>query len=488
MSSQDHGRWWRRAGVLVVALAVAGAVIGARPYAGGWNDGSRLAAAESLGEHGTFAIDESIFVQVPPVVEGHPTPYPSDKPGLLLNGTLDKLFIDGHYYSDKSPVPNVILAGLYKGWLSFNGPAARERPDLYCWFLTVMTSGMAYLVTICAVRRISTLIGLDARTVFLLTTAVAFGSVAGAYSRHVNSHIWFLGAAAVLCLGLARANDQFAWSGWPAIVGTAAGFGYTCDLGIGPPLLLCLIPFCILAYRRWQPVVVVGVAMLPWVLAHHALNHMIGGTLLPANMVAEYLQWPGSPFTDRVMTGGWKHNAGWLVVYAIDLVVGKKGILLHNVPLWIIPGGAILLGLYRPQYRLTAVFVSSWSVLAVMVYAATSTNYGGQCCAVRWFVPLVAPGFWIAALTLREFPQYRPDFTWLTGCGVVLGTFMWRDGPWAAKMVPGLWGWVAAAGAGWGVVRLRAWRTATRSEGVPTLPLTLTQNVSDLTPRSSSAA
>src|SRR6185295_4349664 len=101
---------------LLVATAVA--VLGAEPYAGGWNDGSRLAAVESLGERGTFIIDDSVFVRVRPAEPGRPLPYPADRADLLTHGTLDKLFIDGHYYSDKSPVPSVLMACLYRAWLS----------------------------------------------------------------------------------------------------------------------------------------------------------------------------------------------------------------------------------------------------------------------------------------------------------------------------------------------------------------------------------
>ncbi len=49
---------------LVVVAAAAVAAVSARPYAGAWNDGSRLATVEALVDHGTFAIDRSIFVAV----------------------------------------------------------------------------------------------------------------------------------------------------------------------------------------------------------------------------------------------------------------------------------------------------------------------------------------------------------------------------------------------------------------------------------------
>ncbi len=53
--------WW--IGVLVLVSSGLVAAASARPYAGSWNDGSRLAAVESLIDYRNFAIDQSVFVQ-----------------------------------------------------------------------------------------------------------------------------------------------------------------------------------------------------------------------------------------------------------------------------------------------------------------------------------------------------------------------------------------------------------------------------------------
>src|SRR5262245_23214162 len=91
-------------GPVVAGVAAVIAAVSALPDAGGWNDGSRLATVESLVDYRTLRIDDSVFVQ--PSAAPH-SPYP-DEP-LLRDGTKDKLLIDGHYYSDKSPVPALWL-------------------------------------------------------------------------------------------------------------------------------------------------------------------------------------------------------------------------------------------------------------------------------------------------------------------------------------------------------------------------------------------
>ena len=115
----------------VLALAGLIALFSARDYAGGWNDGSRLATVECLVDHHTFAIDSSIFVQVPQSTDT-PGPYLATDRNLVEHGTADKLLIGGHYYSDKSPVPALLMATFYEAWQACTGLTACQRPDRFC--------------------------------------------------------------------------------------------------------------------------------------------------------------------------------------------------------------------------------------------------------------------------------------------------------------------------------------------------------------------
>src|SRR5438128_2102448 len=81
--------------LLVLVGAVLVALVSARAYAGAWNDGSRLATVECLVDHHTLAIDDSIFLKVPPRDgPSTPGPYDSNDP-LLRSGTADRLWING---------------------------------------------------------------------------------------------------------------------------------------------------------------------------------------------------------------------------------------------------------------------------------------------------------------------------------------------------------------------------------------------------------
>src|SRR5207253_10504000 len=127
-------------GCLLVLGAFVVGFAGAFPYAGSWNDGSRLAAVESIIDHHTLAIDDSIFVRVPAdaAVTGR-APYTVQNDDLLQFGTRDKLLINGHFYSDKPAVISFLMAGCY--WLGERCglPAAARRPDFFCRMMAVGT-------------------------------------------------------------------------------------------------------------------------------------------------------------------------------------------------------------------------------------------------------------------------------------------------------------------------------------------------------------
>jgi hypothetical protein len=119
-------------------------------------------------------------------------------------------------------------------------------------------------------------------------------------------------------------------------------------------------------------------------------------------------------------------------------------------------------------------FLLGWCLAAWAVYAVLSNNMGGGCCSVRWFVPFLAPGFWVLAVLLRDRPGCRPGFVALAAWGGVLAAVMWWNGPWHPRMVPFLWPVVGAAlttwaGVAWG--RRRAAAPAAPAEAEPPEPV-----------------
>lgn len=446
-----------RGGLLVLVVAGGIAFLAATREARSWNDGSRLATVESLVERGTWAIDDSVFVKVPQPGSGWPSPYAADDALLQARGTQDKLLIDGHYYSDKSPVPALPLAGLY-GFLRWQGMlGVADDPATFCWVMCLASAGLAYVVAVFCVWRIGLPLGLGDGTRLLLTASFAVATVSLTYARAVNNHVLLLAIAAAIWLQLAWLAQRSSTVGRFAVLGLLAGLAYTIDLGAGPPLLV--VTFLLACWRGRSvglPLVFL-LAALPCVALHHGLTYLIAGTWLPANALPEFLAWPGSPFNAGNITGTWGHESiGDFALYALDLLFGKKGFVLHNLP--------VLLALVAlPVVWLRArekAEVASAALLCLgvwLVYAAGSTNASGGCVSVRWFVPLLVPAFYVLALALREYPTLRADLLVLSLGGVVLAGLAAWVGPWSLRMVPGYWyvvGGTLVAWAGLLVTRL----------------------------------
>ena len=430
MSSCSHKNYHTR---ILLAGAILITVISALPYAGGWNDGSRLASVESLADYHTLIIDESVFVKTPGIVTKNAAlAWPPNNHALIDNGTLDKLFIKDHYYSELSPLPSVIMAGVYKAVQTATGLTASENPPLFCYVMTVIFSGMAYVIAVCCMDAMLALMGLSCAPRLLLAWSFALATVALPYVRNVNNHIMLLGlfsAIMFLAVGYTLPGENKQWR--LMMIGSLAGIGYTIDLGTGPVLVLAVTGFIILQTRSWQSVALALMMALPWFLMHHLLNYRIGGTFGPVNSVPEYFEWPGCPFKPEILTGHWLHPNLWhFFVYAIDLLFGKRGFFGHNIALYLsIP--AIVFLLRNKSGRTPLVYFSLSLILGTwLLYSVASNNHSGVCCSIRWFVPLLVPFYYLLAAFLKERPDYTTDLLILSAWGLVMGALMWIGGPW----------------------------------------------------------
>jgi hypothetical protein len=461
------------------------AIVSARPYAGGWNDGSRLATVESLVDRHTLAIDESVYVA--PAAAAR-EPYAPGNSLLAEYGTLDKLYVAGRFYSDKSPVPAVLMAGVYQCWRSIGGPSAADRPDWFARMLTWLFAGAPFVLAVAAIGRTMRHFDVPEPWDLLLTGSVAFGSLALPYAAQVNNHILLFAVAAGVCETIARPGPiAFGRAAW---LGALAGFGYTIDLGAGPPLAVAVTGIIIWRVREsggsmqsefvvfrsakersfaerkttigdspWSRVAIFALFALPFVAAHHAITYAMAGTIGPANASAEFFRWPGSPFTESNMTGGWNHSSPMKAgLYALDLLFGKKGFLLFSPPMLLAVFASVWL-VKRPRVeRSTIVALAAWAIGTWLLYAATSRNLSGQCLSVRWFVPLLAPGYLVLGLVARDVPQWRRDILVLCAGGLLLTGELVVRGPWYGRIPIMFWpvvGCTLAAWAGVVVARLR---------------------------------
>ena len=448
----------------MAALAVA--LVSARPYAGSWNDGSRLALVESLVDFRTLSIDRSIFVDPSRAKGTEAKPYDPQQQSLMQHGTPDKVLINGRFYSDKPMVPALFMAACYQVLEWATGLRARSRPDLFVYAMTLISSGLAYVAAVLSIHLLGRRLLSGNSKALAVTISFALGSSALAYARQVNSHEGLLAVAAVLLVCLHCLPQRLLQTPSPrgllAAMGLLAGLGYCMDFAAGPLLLIAIVPLivyrCRLIGRKGLGMATVFfLSALPLIVLHHALNYHIGGTLRPVNTVAEYLFWPGSPFDSSNASGPWLHRSIWRTIgYALELLFGKKGFLLHQ-PVLILTFLGGLTVMIRKRALLPELpemlFSFAWSGAVWLVYAWGSNNLAGVCATIRWFVPLLAPGYYVLLMVLRYRPDRYPEFLALAAGGMLLSALMWYYGPWM-RMVPGYWFIVGATLLGWSMVVL----------------------------------
>ncbi|MDQ7010533.1 MAG: hypothetical protein Q9M29_01805, partial [Mariprofundaceae bacterium] len=286
---------------------------------------------------------------------------------------------------------------------------------------------------------------------WILTASFGLATVAPVYAQSVNSHIMLLAVSTWMMLGIiglknlaSSAGDRPVFSSFNLCMvglGTLSGLAYSIDLGTGPMLFGVTFMYVIYRCRQWQPVALFFMAALPWLALHHAVNYAVGGSWKPANAIAEHFLWPGCPFSQENMTGSWAHG-GLLhfLTYAAQMLLGNHGFLGHNLPLLVgVIAGIVMLKRRHPETP-EVVWAFACSMLTWLVYAWHSNNYSGNCCTIRWFVPLLAQGYFVLALALRRSSGYQAHIVFFSIWGAFQVGMMWWEGPWMMRMVPGYWG------------------------------------------------
>ncbi len=326
-SPPKYSAWWVFGGMLLL-----GGILG-HPFAGSWNDGSRLASIESVAERGTFIIDDSLFV-FPNGPKGLPNPYDPKNEILAKRGTLDLMQIEGHFYSDKSPLPTLVLAWVWQGFRQLGAPNPQADPLFFCRVMNFLAGALPLALGAAAVWILSwRLAGQPKQAVWLFIAGV-FSGLPVAYSRFANNHIVVWAAVAWLFLmldGLSRGNRQ-SFFGKHVFAGVCLGVSYATDSGLGPGLFVATLVWTLQnpkdLVKRW---VSLFLGAIPFLFSHHLLGYHIAGTLGPMNANPAFFQWPGCPFTPESLTGGFKHpHLGKFCLYCGDMLFGKKGFVFHT--------------------------------------------------------------------------------------------------------------------------------------------------------------
>jgi hypothetical protein len=363
------------------------------------NDRSRWATVYSLAERGTYDIDE--------------TPWPS---------TIDRVRLNGHYYSSKPPLLPTLLAGEYLllKKLSFGRLSFRNSPQSVIRIIVATINLPPLVFFLVLFSRLLDRLAPDPWIRAYAMAAAGLGTFLTGFSITLNNHTIaaFSSFFALYPAFLIWCEGQRGWRLF-ALAGFFAGFAAVNEF----PATAFLVALGVgLAWkaRRQTLTWFLPLALVP-MAGHFSTNYLVTGNLLPAYADKSAYVYPGSywlidPASGRLVGSEVDPASGkptgqigkgidnmyepW-PVYLFHMLVGHHGILSLS-PIFIFTLMGVWSSLRSPEspLRAFAALAAFLTLLLLVFYTffGGNRNYGGMCCGLRWF-------FWLIPLWLLLLPE-----------------------------------------------------------------------------------
>jgi hypothetical protein len=370
-----------------------------------WQEESRMATVQALVEQGTFIIDHTEF-----------------------NRTGDKVFINEHFYSDKTPLLSVVAAGAYSVLHNVFGltldpticvpdddaAACRAftptgtRFTAFYWLTLIFIGGSASLLVVLFWRAMLNA-GASGMLATSLAAALGLASPLAPYSIVFAGHV-----PAALCLfagfylllkapGYEQASTPvrrvwlFFWAG--LLISLSANIDLT--------LTIFIVAFGLwILFTRWRMILPYTLgALVPFAIGA-AINFWTAGTIVPLYFDPKAYDFVGTVLNTTVGGTNGFYSLEFGLRYTYDMFVGQRGLFSFTPMLLFAFIGLIVAFKQRRQRSLIlAVLIGSLVFAAYLIWR--TDNFGGLAWGTRWFVPLV-PLWWYFARDAYCVMRHRP--------------------------------------------------------------------------------
>ena len=373
-----------------------------------WNDESRMGTIQALVESHTFAIDHTEFVR-----------------------TGDKVLVEGHFYSDKPPLPAMLGAVVYFP-LFHLGLRLHGGSSLSYYLITLLTVSLCWILGALAFFQSLKFTGLDGERRLLAAIALSLGTIYFSWSTTFNNHEI---AASFLAIGfcfLLKAKHESFGNRNLALAGTFLSLAGACDI----PTAIFFALFLVYALRDpslRSRVIFYLLPLVVTVLPTLAINYSIHHSIMPVQIYRSYFDYPGSPWTGSDQLSGMVANdPAFSAAYAFRTLFGPKGFLIYNPVLFIALWGLVRTIRKRGEFLWEGIFIAAGSVILLVYYWLTTNNFAGWSYSIRWFVPLLPLLMFFLYPCLESFGERIHVRTFQTLlCASVIIAFVGALNPWS---------------------------------------------------------
>ena len=332
------------------------------PQINGWNEASRMALTQSLVENHSFSIEKSTFIE-----------------------TGDKVFIDGHFYSDKPPLPAMLAAVVY--WPLYQlGIKLDYGWNLAYYLILLFTVKLLWVGGVLSFYKTLNYFSRDKSLRLWYALIFAFSSLGLTWSATFSSAGM---ATSVLSIGL-MFYFIFAKKGGNSnalLSGLFFGLATAFDAVMGI-FFLCFAVLIFLKDRRSILPFLLGVSLPLGV--HLTINYSFARTFLPVQFHPQYFLYEGSVWHQ----GMHMSSIPAALSYGFWSLFGVRGFLWYNPLLFLLIPALIRRMKQGVDNNRESRAIGVAVLMLFIVYALFTQNYGGWGYSIRYLVS-VLPFFYI---------------------------------------------------------------------------------------------
>lgn len=328
------------------------------------NVGSRYATVEALVNHGTFAIDDTQYIR-----------------------TIDKVHVNGRFYSSKPPLLSTMAAGVYAVYRGITGYNIRKEEKKVVKVVNLVFGVGLHVLLLVHLFWLMLLVVRRQEAALACIAAVGFAYLGVGYAVELNNH------TPAATFGLVAFYYAFRIRNGPRLgVAVKRTHWVLCGLaaglipGISLPggALTAGLALYLFLHDRRQTLLFFLPATLPGVIAHFVLTYLSTGSLLPVYLLKGAYDYPGSYWLKPRGIDALNEPK---YLYAFHLLIGHHG-LFSMTPAFVFSSIALVNALRRRTdlFR-EAVLVTGVTAVITLFLIFRTNNYGGNCVGFRWAIP-----------------------------------------------------------------------------------------------------